>query len=86
MKLLTSVRKKKNYTLQKILIPIFCYCYCNNNYYIGNRADKLQKAEVEVWTNKECQLSFDAQQKKQKIQSTQMCAGRKNGGIDACWV
>lgn len=52
----------------------------------GNRPDVLQHAEVQVWSNRECQASFDEQNKAQTIRPTQMCAGRKMGGVDACWV
>lgn len=52
----------------------------------GSRPDILQNAEVRVWSNTECQASFDEQKKIQKIQPTQMCAGKKVGGVDACWV
>lgn len=46
----------------------------------------LQNAEVHVWSNRECQASYDKQKKVQTIQPTQMCAGEKSGGVDACWV
>lgn len=52
----------------------------------GNRPDVLQNAQVRVWSNRDCQTSFDNEKKVQKIQSTQMCAGKKTGGIDACWA
>lgn len=54
--------------------------------FVANRPDVLQNAKVRVWSNSECQNSFDKENKKQKIQPTQMCAGEKVGGIDACWV
>lgn len=52
----------------------------------GVRPDVLQNAQVKVWSNSECQASFDSEKKTQKIQSTQMCAGKKTGGVDACWA
>lgn len=53
---------------------------------LDNRPDILQNANVQVWSNRECQASYNQQKKTQTIQSTQMCAGKKDGGIDACWV
>ncbi|XP_031622055.1 trypsin-1-like isoform X2 [Contarinia nasturtii] len=53
---------------------------------IGTRPDILQIAEVRVWSNYECQASFDQQKKMKTIQSTQMCAGKRSGGVDACWA
>lgn len=53
----------------------------------ANRPDVLQNAEVQVWSNQECQESYNKQKKPQTIQSTQMCAGKKiGGGVDSCWV
>lgn len=56
------------------------------NFVTGNRADTLQKANVKVWNNQECQALFEQMQKKRKINPSQMCAGKKAGGIDACWA
>lgn len=53
---------------------------------IGQRADILQKAMVNVWDNEKCQKSFDDQTKGHIITATQLCAGYMNGGIDSCWV
>lgn len=52
----------------------------------GTRPDILQNAQVRVWSNSDCQASFDNEKKTQKIQSTQMCAGKRAGGVDACWA
>lgn len=53
----------------------------------GLRADKLRKASVQVWNNKECERSFQENGKTgYSIMETQMCAGFKNGGIDSCWA
>lgn len=71
--------------LERFFFHCLAFCYVFNQF-AENRADVLQKAEVKVWTNEDCQTSFSLQKKAQKIQPTQMCAGRKIGGIDACWV
>lgn len=53
---------------------------------IGQRADTLQKAMVNIWNNENCQKSFDEHTKGHTITETQLCAGYQNGGIDSCWV
>lgn len=52
----------------------------------ASRPDILQNAQVPVWSNRECQDSYDKQKKSQTIRPTQMCAGKKMGGVDSCWV
>lgn len=53
----------------------------------GIRPDKLRKASVEIWRNKECERSFrDNGRADYSILETQMCAGLKNGGVDSCWA
>ncbi|XP_019869611.2 plasminogen-like [Aethina tumida] len=52
----------------------------------GGRANKLQKAKVNVIPNEKCKEWFLSQGKKTKIQNKQMCAGHEQGGVDACWA
>lgn len=52
----------------------------------GDRSDILKKVSLDVWNNKECQSSYAANNKKNIIRDTQLCAGKKNGGEDSCWV
>ncbi|KAJ8922188.1 hypothetical protein NQ315_004123 [Exocentrus adspersus] len=52
----------------------------------GGRANRLQKARVNVIETEKCRSWYKAQGKKTKIQETQLCAGHEQGGIDACWA
>lgn len=52
----------------------------------GARPNILQKTEVTVVTNNECNQWYQSQGSKVKIQSTQLCAGYENGGRDSCWA
>lgn len=53
----------------------------------GVRADKLRKASVQIWNNKECERSFHENGKTEySILDSQLCAGYKSGGIDSCWA
>ncbi|XP_055703761.1 transmembrane protease serine 9-like isoform X2 [Phlebotomus papatasi] len=60
--------------------------WTHENQSIGQRADTLQKASVEVWTNAQCQASFRAHEKSIGITENQLCAGKMGGGVDACWA
>ncbi|XP_059608829.1 trypsin-1 [Phlebotomus argentipes] len=60
--------------------------WTHENQSVGQRADTLQKATVEVWANAECEASFRAHEKSIEISDKQLCAGRRNGGVDACWA
>lgn len=60
--------------------------WTNEDQQIGQRADILQKASVEIWNNAKCQESFNIHDKRHTIGKTQLCAGKKIGGIDSCWV
>lgn len=46
----------------------------------------LQKADVTVIGTETCREWYKSQGKKTKIQDTQICAGREQGGVDSCWV
>lgn len=53
----------------------------------GIRSDTLRKAAVQIWNNKECEMSFHRNGRTDyNILDTQMCAGLKSGGIDSCWA
>lgn len=52
----------------------------------GGRAKVLQKADVTVIGTETCREWYKSQGKKTKIQDTQICAGREQGGVDSCWV
>lgn len=53
----------------------------------GDRADRLQKAEVSVWPTARCQQMY-AHSGGQQLQlgRGQICAGHPEGGVDACWA
>ncbi|CAM6031455.1 unnamed protein product, partial [Sphagnum compactum] len=52
---------------------------------IGNKPEVLQKALIGIISNERCQKSYLENNKRNIISDTQMCAGRLEGGIDACW-
>ncbi|XP_062532943.1 trypsin-1 isoform X1 [Bombyx mori] len=52
----------------------------------GDRSNILQKTEVTVVTNDQCNQWYQSQGSKVKIIPTQMCAGYENGGRDSCWA
>lgn len=56
-------------------------CVC-----VGGRAKVLRKADVTVIETDTCREWYKSQGKKTKIQDTQICAGREQGGVDSCWV
>uniref|UniRef100_A0A1L8DQT2 Putative trypsin-like serine protease n=1 Tax=Nyssomyia neivai TaxID=330878 RepID=A0A1L8DQT2_9DIPT len=60
--------------------------WTHENQSVGQRADTLQKAKVEVWPNARCQTSFRTQEKSISITENQLCAGKEDGGVDACWA
>lgn len=53
---------------------------------LGNKPEILQKAHITVISNEQCQKSYQANNKENVISPTQMCAGRMQGGVDACWA
>ena len=52
----------------------------------GQRAETLQKVNIPILDNKQCQQWFVEAQKKLIVVDTCMCAGFENGGKDACQV
>ncbi|CAH2044087.1 unnamed protein product, partial [Iphiclides podalirius] len=60
--------------------------FTNEDRGIGTRPNILQKTDVVVVTNDECNSWYESQGSKVKIVSTQMCAGHEQGGRDSCWA
>ncbi|XP_055692638.1 transmembrane protease serine 9 [Lutzomyia longipalpis] len=60
--------------------------WTHENQSVGQRADTLQKAQVHVWPNSQCQMSFKSHEKSIVITEEQLCAGKESGGVDACWA
>lgn len=53
----------------------------------GDRADRLQKADVTVWPTDRCQQMYQRNGGQQlQLGRGQICAGRPEGGVDACWA
>ncbi|XP_065161396.1 testisin-like isoform X1 [Atheta coriaria] len=57
-----------------------------NNTDSDKKTSILQKAKVAILNNDVCRSWYHSQGKKTKIDHTQLCAGRKEGGVDACWA
>lgn len=53
---------------------------------VGERADVLQKAVVNVWNSDKCQRLYSEYAKGLVLTERQICAGFETGGIDSCWV
>ncbi|CAH1107306.1 unnamed protein product [Psylliodes chrysocephalus] len=53
---------------------------------IGRRSDSLQKAKLRMINLDECRQWYREQNKHLDILDSHLCAGYKNGGIDACWA
>ncbi|XP_032518942.2 trypsin-1-like [Danaus plexippus] len=60
--------------------------FTNEDRGIGERPNVLQKTEVTVVENGECNSWYESQGSKVRIIATQMCAGYKQGGRDSCWA
>lgn len=56
--------------------------WTNENFNVGEKPNVLQTADVPVWDNEECQMSYKNMMKGNQISENQMCAGGKNGGVD----
>lgn len=67
-------------------VTVMGWGWDNEDVTIGNKPEILQKAAVTVISNAECQKSYQANNRENVISATQMCAGRKEGGVDACWA
>ena len=52
----------------------------------GYRTDTLQKVDVPIMDNKECQQWYKGEKKNLIIVDTSMCAGFELGGKDSCQV
>ena len=52
----------------------------------GRRSNALQKVDVPILANKECQQWYKDEKKSLVIVDTAMCAGLENGGNDSCQV
>ena len=52
----------------------------------GRRSNTLQKVDVPILANKECQQWYKDEKKSLVIVDTAMCAGLENGGNDSCQV
>lgn len=70
----------------KSMCTVIGWGWDNENFVDGNRPEILQKASVYVISNERCQQSYQENNKQNVIIETQLCAGRLQGGVDACWV
>lgn len=53
----------------------------------GQRADRLRKAAVTVWPAARCERMYASSGEPDvRFARGQMCAGREDGGVDACWA
>ncbi|KAL5290535.1 hypothetical protein ACFFRR_010107 [Megaselia abdita] len=76
-----------NNLLENSLAVVSGWGWTNEDLSEGIRSDKLRKASVSIWSNKECERSFHENGRTDyNIKDTQMCAGFKNGGVDSCWA
>ncbi|XP_058119964.1 transmembrane protease serine 9 [Anopheles ziemanni] len=53
---------------------------------LGDKADTLQRAVVDVFPNEECESMYRRGNRSRTIARTQLCAGKGTGGVDACWA
>jgi Trypsin len=60
--------------------------WTNEDFSVGEKPNILQTANVPLWANEECQMSYKSLMKTNKISETLLCAGVKNGGVDSCWA
>jgi hypothetical protein len=52
----------------------------------GKRANTLQKVDVPILANKDCQQWYKDEKKSLTIINSALCAGLENGGKDSCQV
>lgn len=52
----------------------------------GNKPDTLQRAKVDVFRNEDCEGLYRDGNRPRTIASTQLCAGKRTGGVDSCWA
>ncbi|XP_026756351.2 trypsin-1-like [Galleria mellonella] len=69
-----------------VLATVAGWGFTNEDRNIGSRPNILQKTDVRVVTNDQCNEWYQAQGSKIKVIPTQMCAGHKEGGRDSCWA
>ncbi|VVC95653.1 unnamed protein product, partial [Leptidea sinapis] len=60
--------------------------FTNENREIGTRPNVLQKTDVIVVNNNECNDWYKSKGSKINVVGTQMCAGYETGGRDSCWA
>lgn len=60
--------------------------WTNENFEVGEKPDALQTADVPIWDNEECQMSYKNLMKANKITGKQMCAGGRDGGVDCEFI
>lgn len=56
--------------------------WTQEDFNLGEKPNVLQSADVPVWDNEDCQMSYKDKMKTNKITENQMCAGGVSGGID----
>ncbi|KAL9694467.1 hypothetical protein quinque_013752 [Culex quinquefasciatus] len=52
----------------------------------GVKPDTLQRAVVDVFRNEDCEAFYRDGNRPRTIANTQLCAGKRTGGIDSCWA
>lgn len=67
-------------------VTVLGWGWDNEDVAIGNKPEALQKAYISIISNERCQKSYQENNKNHIISDTQMCAGKLEGGIDACWT
>ncbi|XP_063698136.1 transmembrane protease serine 9 [Culicoides brevitarsis] len=67
-------------------VTVMGWGWDNEDVTIGQKPEILQKAAVTVISNEECQKSYAANNRQNVISATQLCAGKLEGGTDACWA
>uniref|UniRef100_A0AAG5CTS6 Peptidase S1 domain-containing protein n=1 Tax=Anopheles atroparvus TaxID=41427 RepID=A0AAG5CTS6_ANOAO len=60
--------------------------WLQENRNLGDKADTLQRAVVDVFRNEECESMYRRGNRSRTIARTQLCAGKGTGGVDACWA
>ena len=56
--------------------------WTNENFSVGEKPDVKQSADVPIWDNDDCQISYTSLMKANRISENQICAGGRNGGLD----
>ncbi|EAT44028.1 AAEL004543-PA [Aedes aegypti] len=52
----------------------------------GDKSDTLQRAIVDVFRNEDCESFYRDGNRPRAIAKTQLCAGKRTGGVDSCWA